>query len=397
MRFLSHMEKTNCAPGAGHKKWSTMIIVKLNDANGNVSGRWFLYYNFPLGDGTVKKRFKEYIKPNSDSIERYRQAQTQKALLEEKLCAGFNPLKKKDPDSEDNDLPKKSLIHDLFALHRQNKCKLRKNTYRTYQHSLNAFKEYLKRKNLMEINKHLFTEAHASDFLNYISSQKRGSHNTTRNKHRSTLKMYMGMLVNFNPFGKIKKLKEYREGQLPFKDYMREKIKNYMCEHDPQLYLGAQLQFYCMIRPTELINLRIRDIDFEKWKIRTGRDISKNKKSQYVIIPNQLKEYMEKIELRDYPQHYYLFSIGGKPGTKKFGDHNLYRRQRDILRKFGYTAGYSFYSWKHTGNIAAVEAGLNLKDIQIQNRHHDLNTLDVYLQNMGAYERAQIRNGFPDL
>ena len=44
---------------------------------------------------------------------------------------------------------------------------------------------------------------------------------------------------------------------------------------------------------------------------------------------------------------------------------------------------YTLYSWKHSGVVAAYNAGVDIKTIQNQCRHHSLEQTDVYLKSLG--------------
>lgn len=49
--------------------------------------------------------------------------------------------------------------------------------------------------------------------------------------------------------------------------------------------------------------------------------------------------------------------------------------------------GYTAYSWKDTGAIAMVRAGLDIVAIQKHLRHKSLATTQVYLQSLGVINR----------
>ena len=52
------------------------------------------------------------------------------------------------------------------------------------------------------------------------------------------------------------------------------------------------------------------------------------------------------------------------------------------------------YSWKHTGVVMAVKAGIHIKQLQIQFRHHGLDQVDQYLRDLGI---QQISTNHPRL
>lgn len=45
----------------------------------------------------------------------------------------------------------------------------------------------------------------------------------------------------------------------------------------------------------------------------------------------------------------------------------------------------TLYAWKHTGNIHAYLAGMDIKMIQRINRHKSLATTEIYLKKIGLF------------
>lgn len=63
----------------------------------------------------------------------------------------------------------------------------------------------------------------------------------------------------------------------------------------------------------------------------------------------------------------------------------------------GIQGHYSFYSLKHTGVVRAVKAGVNIKEIQLQLRHHSLDMVNEYLKNLGVFDLEDIELKLPAL
>lgn len=64
-----------------------------------------------------------------------------------------------------------------------------------------------------------------------------------------------------------------------------------------------------------------------------------------------------------FPRGHYLSPIGMN---------TMGRQHREILKEQGGdTSRYKLYSWKHTGAVAAVKAGIHIKQLQIQFRHYE--------------------------
>jgi hypothetical protein len=73
----------------------------------------------------------------------------------------------------------------------------------------------------------------------------------------------------------------------------------------------------------------------------------------------------------------------------------MLKRFRKVLNGLGFGNEYKLYSWKHTGAVASVRAGVGLKELQIQLRHHSLEEVDKYLRQLGVWDLANLEDRFP--
>ena len=143
---------------------------------------------------------------------------------------------------------------------------------------------------------------------------------------------------------------------------------------DGELYILCCLQYYCYLRPKEILCLKYSDFDFDRNKIRVNEIASKNNKLQYVRIPSAfVQELKSFVELnRKQPS---LFSCQKETYAN---------RHRQLLKSLNLNnQGYSLYSWKHTGAVAYIEAGGKVKNLQSLMRHSTLSMTDKYLRQMG--------------
>ena len=97
------------------------------------------------------------------------------------------------------------------------------------------------------------------------------------------------------------------------------------------------------------------------------------------------------------PHQYYIVGQGLVPSDKRLGFNYLQSQFRKIVLAIGLdTELYSLYSLKHTGNVKLFKAGMNLKNIQKQNRHSTLAMTDTYFQSMGFDDMPDIRERYPE-
>lgn len=178
-----------------------------------------------------------------------------------------------------------------------------------------------------------------------------------------------------------------------FQRHQIEKIKTYLLEADPEMWLVCEFVYYCFIRPGELRLLKVGDIHFDEWKICVRSVISKNKKEQYVTIPAAFRPSLERLKRRSASEYVFFRNDATKPvGVNYFAN-----KFRKVLRVLGFGLEYKLYSFKHTGAVACVRAGVGLKELQIQLRHHSLEEVDKYIRQLGVNDLKGLEVKFPAL
>lgn len=81
-----------------------------------------------------------------------------------------------------------------------------------------------------------------------------------------------------------------------------------------------------------------------------------------------------------------------------YGSGTMYRRHVRALAACGLNnQGYTLYSWKHTGAVAAAKSNIPIKQLQLQLRHHSLDQVDQYLRQMGVSDLREIAADFPPM
>lgn len=107
-----------------------------------------------------------------------------------------------------------------------------------------------------------------------------------------------------------------------------------------------------------------------------------------MIIPKQFREFiLKEWTLQLYPPDYYLIGQNGVPGLLHLGSNNLRNRFNIIRDKLELPKEYKLYSWKHTGNARAADAGISAYHRQKQNGHSSMRSLEEYLKNTPSFDR----------
>ncbi|MCI4667438.1 MAG: tyrosine-type recombinase/integrase [Bacteroidia bacterium] len=351
----------------------TPVKIYSGGKNQDLSKQWFVYFTDSLG-----KRRRVY-----GNLSQYQ-------TVPERLAAARLLKREVEENLEFLGLP--VLIQFLHKFLEYKKKTVRKRTYESYLSKSRVFIDYYDGGD--------FERVQAELFLDYLIYEK-GLSTGTRNDFRVFLSMFFGHLVErqqwpSNPFEFTKKLKESRQPARYFRPNQVKHLMRVFREERPTLTLFVEMMFYTFIRPAELRKLRISAIDWEEKRIWIDGSFSKNKKTQAVKIPIALENSLEIFQ--ELPLNWYLFGrVGGTPGPDPVGINYFTKQHLQILRKLGYPPEYKLYSWKHTGAAMAIKAGINIKELQLQLRHHSLDQVDQYLRQLGVQDLENLANLFPKI
>jgi integrase len=323
---------------------------------------WFVYWY----EGTRRQRKYGDINQHKTKEERMAAAQQLIAQLKEAARPAVSVAEEK-----------------ARAFLEKNQGRWRQKTREQYTSIVNVLFEWLAGREL--------SRQTVADFLAHIANTR---HATTYNKYRQKVK---SLLVRSGIGDLTQGTERMKAHSVPARYFQRhqvERLKGWMQEHDPELWLFVQFVYYCFIRPGELRHVRVGDILYDEAQIIVRAEVSKNRKQQYVVLPDAfLREVQHFLHL---PPARLLFP-SGRDASKPIGINSMYRRHQRALEALGFGAGYTLYSWKHTGSVAAAKAGVSVKELQLQLRHHSLDETDRYLRQMGVRDMERLRAEFPEI
>ncbi|PHN06936.1 tyrosine-type recombinase/integrase [Flavilitoribacter nigricans] len=292
----------------------------------------------------------------------------------------------------------RELIRELKAAHRPKFSKTESTIWKYIEQNKHLWKprtysEYVSMSKVLfqYLNGREVTQQLIQDFLQGLRATR---HTTTWNKYRYALKRLFDGVGATYLFEDIKPIKTIKTPARYFQSHQAAQLAQVIAERDADLWLFVQFIYYCFIRPTELRHLQVGDLMLDEREIRMPGNKTKNKKTEYVAIPDIFVPALEPLYYRSPAE--YIFPSPKKP-NKPLSKNVMYRRHKKILDSLNYGEGYSLYSWKHTGAVAAAKAGVGIKELQIQLRHHSLDQTDEYLRQMGVRDVHRIRNIFPPI
>ena len=276
---------------------------------------------------------------------------------------------------------RKTVLNHLFEM----EPKWRKGTFQSHKANVNVFFSWL------EENGFQANQQSVKAFFKHLY----------KTRHSTTYNVYVGCLKNiFSQIGHgqltegINRIPEIKTPARYYQAHHISKLCTEFAKRDPKLLLFVKFIFYCFIRPVEIRFMRVEDILFYEQKILIRGEISKNKKTQYVAIPDAFLKDLD--FLKKAPPGSYLFP-SVKSNKKPIGKNTMTARHRKILQHLGFSSDYKLYSWKHTGAVQLVKAGVSIKAIQTQMRHHSLDQTDQYLRQLGVGDFKELKQLFPSI
>lgn len=322
--------------------------------------QWFVYWY----EGTKRRRVYGDINGGKTLEERKARA-----------AALVGELKKKD-------VPLVSVVEERVREYlAQNEGRWRRKTREQYASVTNVLFAWMAGRKV--------TEETVTAFLMDVQQKK---HATTYNKYRRMVKYLLGKVGLETVTDATTTMRAESTPARYFQAHQMKRLGAHLASEEDELWLFAQFIFYCFIRPQELRYLRAGDVLLEERQIRVPAAVSKNRKTQYVAIPDVFLPAL--IPLLDMAPGEYLFP-SPRDASKPVGVNAMYMRHRKALGKLNFGEGYSLYSWKHSGAVAAVKAGVSVKELQIQLRHHSLDETDKYLRQMGVRDLGTLQSKFP--
>jgi len=366
--------------------------AKLYDAGGDITQRWFIFYYFRSPETGKFRRFRDWV-PSKILTGSGRRDKAHKMIMaiNRRLNQGFNPFAHL--EKKYNQL---SLAMEYVESIKVNSC--RKRTHHTYSSFIKIFNDWLEYKKYSSLTVDEFNYYHAQEFMDWTKSMLKNG-NRTYNNRLTAMKTIFKVLVKrewiiANPWDNIERLPKEDAEIVAFTNDELMIMQQYLPEWDYNLYVCACLIFYCFIRPQELVRLRVYNFQLTNRSIVLPGKVSKNKKQEVVQIPDALMPVLMKLDLK-YPGNFFVFSKNQQRGPKEYAP----TRIAEAWRKFAdhYGIDKNIYSLKHTGAGLAVENGINIRDLQLQLRHSNLEMTQVYLDKFNSRPSEKLSTHFPDL
>lgn len=173
---------------------------------------------------------------------------------------------------------------------------IKPNTFIDYNKRLRVLCYYMMNHTLPIMYIYQVNLIYISDFLDYLLLD-RDSSARTRNNYKIWLSSFCSWLVekqymDTNPCERIKALKEVDKKRSAISPEDLQRINQYMSKNNPYFLLVFRMEYYTFIRPEELTNIRLQNINLKEQKIFVTSNISKNRRDGMVGLNDEIIKQM---------------------------------------------------------------------------------------------------------
>ena len=265
----------------------------------------------------------------------------------------------------------------------KNEKKYSENTIISYQSDLDLFKFFLIEKGVSKINSVDYQVIRS--FLNYLYEKKYSNRAIAR--HISSLRSFFKYLkklniIDSNPMILISNPKI--EKKLPKVIYYNE-LEEIMKTPDLNTPLGVrdslilELLYSTGVRVSELVNIKISDINFNKKEIRILGKGSKERIALYGSkCSNVLEHYIHDIRSNLYNEKYSSEWLLLSKTGKQINQREIRFIIDDIVNKAGLKMHISPHVLRHTFATDLLNNGADLRSVQQLLGHESLSTTTIY-------------------
>lgn len=336
----------------------------------SISSPWNIWYRY---HGKLVKLMGMNREKNHSS----RVKLTIQLLKEEELKLqkyGYNPISKTyliSPPSQENLVPNKESLSFIEALNlAYNQLKIEHATLLNVKSCLKYVKASAEKIGFTNIPIDQIRRRHLKLLMNECNSSRNLSPRNW-NAYRSYLMMLFVQLdelemVDHNPAEELKKMKQTFNPRKTLTTEEREKVKSYLKIHHPVFYRFIQIFFHSGSRRTELLSLKVKDVDLFKQEFIILVKKGNQKRFVKKVIKDIALPYWEQ-QLLNSKKDDYVFSIGLLPGKDKIREEQITRRWKRLVKdKLGIIA--DLYSLKHL-NTDETAASISLATAANHNGH----------------------------
>lgn len=245
------------------------------------------------------------------------------------------------------------------------------NTIITYLACLNYFKNYFNGSEIDDLSK--------EDIIDYLFHLIKNNYSkSTQNQHINAIKFYFEKCLG--------KKREFYQIDRPIKD---KKLPIILSKNEIQLLFNSTYNlkhltilaviYSCGLRVSELINIKINDIDNNRMVINIRK--SKGNKDRQVQLTNQILDLLRKYYKKYLPVNYLI--VGQNGG--KYSTTSIQKIIKNSTLKAKIYKKVTPHTLRHSFATHLLENGTDIRYIQSILGHSDIKTTQIYTHVSNAH------------
>ena len=307
-----------------------------------------------------------------------------------KLANGINPM-----FSDENPAGYVKITEVIKKFLEEKERESRSDTMRSYKSFSKSFLTYVSKTQVTFVCK--FGKIEAAQYMDWVYNVRKVSQRSYNNYLK-----FMRVVFNWaiekgyvlsNPFNQMKIKKKDRKIRTLVDVATRQKISDYLSVKDKPFLIVLKLVYSALIRPKEIANLRVSDVDFEQKTVCVGGNISKNHNTRYVALTDDILSDL--CYIKECEKNMFLFSQSMMPGyiqahRAKYG--KMWIKMRSELK---FDKSMQLYSLRDSGITDMLNAGINPLKVKQHADHHSLEMTTIYSNHADPNLISVIRKSAP--
>lgn len=333
--------------------------------------RWYVYFYFRNPKTNKMEKFKDYCKINTYKTVAERK-QVGKAWVDSftlMLNQGMNPFTKTPVKRKTKIKTFEEITYTVKAgldyAYNNKLGSWKAATANDYKTRLGVFMDWITLNKLDKLDISELKEIHIIAFMNWLiapAPKGRGVGGTSQDNYKRCLSGLFGKLVKDklivkNIVAEIETKKDDPIKNTPFTGYEVIAIRDYLLQHDKQLYHFIQFVIYTFLRPREIIRLKVSDINLREKYLRVE---TKTQRKQIKKLVGPVLDWLEEIHIDNLPSDanlftnlgsYFVWTASEKSKVDHFGN-----RFAKVKEKLKFNGDYGIYSFRHTAAMDLFHA-----------------------------------------
>lgn len=292
-----------------------------------------------------------------------------------KLAGGWSPFM--ETSNARYYTPLLPLLDDYIA---EKSRELRSSTITSYRSFCKMFGEWLAA-NHPTIRSGHFTRIYAVMYMDFFY-QKKITPRTYNNQIKQGRALFSWLVekcyAKENPFALIKTKKETQKRRVLIPADTRQKIRAYFEKENPYFIAVMQLVFNSLIRPKEIVYLKMKNLDLDHRCINIPSEVAKTHYARIATLSPELLAWFSLPEYQKARPGDFLFGNGYAPSARQIASAR-FRKDWDKMRKaLKLPEEMQLYSLRDTGINTLLKNGVDTLTVMQHADHHDLSITTRY-------------------